>query len=139
MGKTDVLIGTHSIIKNQDVLKKASLLVVDEEHRFGVKDKEKIIEVSPRCNFLSMSATPIPRTLQFALSGIRNISTLLTAPVERRPIITNIHVFSLKTIINYILKELNRNGQTYFVDNSVDSLKKVFNYFQNSKGDLPDL
>ena len=85
MGKTDVLIGTHSIIKNQDVLKKASLLVVDEEHRFGVKDKEKIIEVSPRCNFLSMSATPIPRTLQFALSGIRNISTLLTASRRKTP------------------------------------------------------
>ena len=130
LGKTDILIGTHSIIKNQEVLKKASLLVVDEEHRFGVKDKEKIIEVSPRCNFLSMSATPIPRTLQFALSGIRNISTLLTAPVERRPIITNIHVFNFKTITNYILKELNRNGQIYFVDNSVDSLKKMFNYFQ---------
>ena len=79
-----------------------------------------------------MSATPIPRTLQFALSGIRNISTLLTAPVERRPIITNIHIFSFKTIINYILKELNRNGQIYFVDNSVDSLKKCLIIFKKS-------
>ena len=136
LGKTDVLIGTHSIIKNQDVLKKASLLVVDEEHRFGVKDKEKIIKISPHCNFLSMSATPIPRTLQFALSGIRNISTLLTAPVERRPIITNVHVFNLKTIANYILKELNRSGQVYFVDNSVDSLKRMFNYFRK---ELPNI
>ena len=134
--KADVLIGTHSIIKNKEVLKKASLLVVDEEHRFGVKDKEKIIELSPHCNFLSMSATPIPRTLQFALSGIRNISTLLTAPVERRPIITNSHVFSFKTIKNYILKELNRGGQIYFVDNSVDSLKKMFHYFQK---ELPNI
>ena len=134
--KADVLIGTHSIIKNKEVLKKASLLVVDEEHRFGVKDKEKIIELSPHCNFLSMSATPIPRTLQFALSGIRNISTLLTAPVERRPIITNSHAFSFKTIKNYILKELNRGGQIYFVDNSVDSLKKMFHYFQK---ELPNI
>ena len=134
--ETDVLIGTHSIIKNKEALKKASLLVVDEEHRFGVKDKEEIIQISPHCNFLSMSATPIPRTLQFALSGIRNISTLLTAPVERRPIITNTHIFSFKTVKNYILKELNRSGQIYFVDNSVDSLKKMFNYFQK---ELPNI
>ena len=135
-GKTDVLIGTHSIIKKSSVLSKASLLVVDEEHRFGVKDKEKIINLSPGCNYLSMSATPIPRTLQLALSGVRNISTLLSAPIERKPIITNVHSFSIKTIKNYFLKELNRSGQVYFVDNSVNSLKQLYNYFNK---ELPNI
>lgn len=134
--KIDVLIGTHSIIKNKNVLSKASLLIVDEEHRFGVKDKEKIIEHSPACNFLSMSATPIPRTMQLALSGVRNISTLLSPPIERRPVITNIHSFSIKTIENYLLKEFNRGGQVYFVDNSVESLKKLFLFFQDK---LPNI
>jgi len=135
-GETDVLIGTHSVIKNSAVLSKASLLIVDEEHRFGVKDKEKIIEISPSCNYLSMSATPIPRTLQLALSGVRNISTLLSAPVERMPIITNVHSFNIKTIKNYFLKELNRDGQVYFVDNSVDSLKQMYVYFHK---ELPNI
>ena len=88
LGKTDVLIGTHSIIKNQDVLKKASLLVVDEEHRFGVKDKEKIIKISPRCNFLSMSATPIPRTMMMTIYGDMDISLIKSKPKNRKPIKT---------------------------------------------------
>ena len=128
--KTDVLIGTHSIIKNPEVLSKASLLIVDEEHRFGVKDKEKIMSFSPGCNYLSMSATPIPRTLQLALSGIRNISTLLSPPIERRPIITNVHCFETSLVENYFLKEINRGGQVYFVDNSVDSLKQKYLFFK---------
>lgn len=128
--KTDVLIGTHSIIKRPEVLSKASLLIVDEEHRFGVKDKEKIMSFSPNCNYLSMSATPIPRTLQLALSGIRNISTLLSPPVERKPIITNIHGFDASLVENYFLKEINRGGQVYFVDNSVDSLKQKYLFFK---------
>ncbi len=132
--KTSVLIGTHSVIKEEGVLSQSSLLIVDEEHRFGVKDKEKIVRFSPACNYLSMSATPIPRTLQLALSGVRNVSTLMTPPVERKKIITNIHSFSVKIIKNYFLKEINRGGQVYFVDNSVESLKKLFLYFQK---DLP--
>ena len=132
----DLLVGTHSIIKKPDVLSRASLLVVDEEHRFGVKDKEKILAFSPGCNYLSMSATPIPRTLQLALSGIRNISTLLSPPVERKPIITNIHAFNTETIKNYFLKEINRGGQVYFVDNSVNSLKQKLVFFQK---ELPDI
>ena len=134
--KTSVLIGTHSIIKKDRVLSQSSLLVIDEEHRFGVKDKEKIIGFSPACNYLSMSATPIPRTLQLALSGIRNVSTLMSPPVERKKIITNIHSFSARVVKNYFLKEINRGGQVYFVDNSVDNLKKMFLYFQK---ELPDI
>ena len=128
--KTDLLIGTHSIIKKPEVLSRASLLVVDEEHRFGVKDKEKILSFSPACNVLSMSATPIPRTLQLALSGIRNISALLSPPIERKPIITNVHIFNTDLIKNYFLKEINRNGQVYFVDNSVNNLKQKLVFFQ---------
>ena len=132
----NILVGTHAIIKREDVLQKTSLLVVDEEHRFGVKDKEKIIRFSPACNFLSMSATPIPRTMQLALSGIRNISTLLSPPIERRPVITNVHSFNTEVIMNYVLKEFNRNGQVYFVDNSVENLKKLFLFF---KEHLPNI
>ena len=128
--KTDVLVGTHSIIKSPEVLSKASLLIVDEEHRFGVKDKEKIMRFSPNCNYLSMSATPIPRTLQLSLSGIRNISTLLSPPIERRPVITNVHSFEASLVENYFLKEINRGGQIFFVDNSVDSLKQNFLFFK---------
>ena len=134
--KINILIGTHAIIKREDVLQKTSLLVVDEEHRFGVKDKEKIIKFSPACNFLSMSATPIPRTMQLALSGIRNISTLLSPPVERRPVITNVHSYNTGVIMNYLLKEFNRGGQVYFVDNSVENLKKLFLFFKNK---LPNI
>lgn len=129
--KINILVGTHAIIKRENVLRQTSLLVVDEEHRFGVKDKEKIIKYSPACNFLSMSATPIPRTMQLALSGIRNISTLLSPPVERRPVITNVHSFNTDVIMNYLLKEFNRGGQVYFVDNSVENLKKLFLFFKN--------
>ena len=135
-GDISLLIGTHSIIKKPEILSKASLLIIDEEHRFGAKDKEKIFAFSPGCNYLSMSATPIPRTLQLALSGIRNISTLLSPPIERKPIITNVHLFSTETIKNYFLKEINRGGQVYFVDNSVDSLKQKLVFFQK---ELPDV
>ena len=123
--KLDILIGTHAILKNDQLLGRASLIVVDEEHRFGVKDKEKILEFSPGCHFLSMSATPIPRSLQLSLSGVRNISTLLTAPMSRKPIITNVLYFSKQLIKTIILSEVSRNGQVYIVDNSVNNVKSV--------------
>ncbi|MDC1050967.1 helicase-related protein, partial [Candidatus Marinimicrobia bacterium] len=123
--KIDILIGTHAILKNEKLLRKASLIVVDEEHRFGVKDKEKILGFSPGCHYLSMSATPIPRSLQLSLSGVRNISTLLTAPKSRKPIITNVLYFSKQLIKTIVLSEVSRGGQVYIVDNSVNNVKNV--------------
>ena len=124
--KIDILIGTHAILKKESLLSQASLIVVDEEHRFGVKDKEKILEFSPGCHYLSMSATPLPRSLQLSLSGVRNISTLLTAPKSRKPIITNVLYFSKPLIKTIVLTEVSRKGQVYIVDNSVNNVKSIY-------------
>ncbi len=124
--KIDILIGTHAILKNESLLRQASLIIVDEEHRFGVKDKEKILKFAPGCHYLSMSATPIPRSLQLSLSGVRNISTLLTAPKSRKPIITNILYFNKQLIKTIVLSEVSRNGQVYIVDNSVNNVKNMY-------------
>ena len=126
--KVDILIGTHAILKDERLLSQASLIVVDEEHRFGVRDKEKILEFSPGCHYLSMSATPIPRSLQLSLSGVRNISTLLTAPKSRKPIITNVLYYSRQLIKTIILSEVSRKGQIYIVDNSVSNVKTLCSF-----------
>ena len=129
--QVDILIGTHAILKDARLLSQASLIVVDEEHRFGVKDKEKILEFSPGCHYLSMSATPIPRSLQLSLSGVRNISTLLTAPKSRKPIITNVLYYSKQLIKTIILSEVSRKGQTYIVDNSVGNVKILCSFISS--------
>ena len=123
--KIDVLIGTSAVLFQDEVLNFCSLFVVDEEHRFGVKDKEKIFKINPRVNFLSMSATPIPRSLQLSLSKIRNLSLLTSPPKNRKPIICAVSVFNLKIIKTSILREISRGGQVYIVDNSVNSLKDL--------------
>ena len=127
-GDCDVVVGTHSVLKNHSVLAEASLIVVDEEHRFGVKDKEKILKYSPGCNYLNMSATPIPRTMQFSLSGIRSISTLASPPKQRRPIITNIYYFKKELVYKAISEEVVRGGQVYVVDNSVDNVNYLSSF-----------
>ncbi len=120
--KIDIIIGTHSVLKNKKVLSQASLFVLDEEHRFGVEQKESFLSSSPGCHYISMSATPIPRTLQLSLSGIRNVSTLLSPPKSRKPIITNVYNYSKSLLKQIILNEINRGGQVYFVDNSVNNV-----------------
>ncbi len=122
-----VIIGTHSIIRNKDVLKKVGLFIVDEEHRFGVKDKEFVFSVNNNIDYLSMSATPIPRSLQFSLSNVRDISTMLSPPVLRKPIITHILKYSFVLLKNIILNEILRGGQVFVVDNSVDKIVFLFN------------
>ncbi len=95
--------------------------IVDEEHRFGVKDKELVFKYNPNVDYLSLSATPIPRTLQMALSNIRNVSLIKTPPVSRKPIISQLCYYEFDLIKKFIIDECNRNGQVYFVDNSVDN------------------
>jgi len=123
--KTDIVVGTSSILFKPEILKNCNLFIVDEEHRFGVKDKEFVFSLNPAVNFLSLSATPIPRSLQLSLSNVRELSLINTPPVERKPIISFVHFFDLKIISNSILKEVNRGGQVFFVDNSVENLKKT--------------
>ena len=124
--KTDVLIGTSSVLFKPDLLKQCGLFIVDEEHRFGVKDKELIFKHNPGVNFLSMSATPLPRTLELALKNIRNLSTIQTPPISRKPIISSVSFYNEGLIRDLILKEIARGGQVYIVDNSVDKLKNLF-------------
>ena len=134
--KIDIIVGTHSVLKNKKILSQSSLFILDEEHRFGVEQKESFLSSSPGCHYISMSATPIPRTLQLSLSGIRNVSTLLSAPKSRKPIITNVYNYNEGLLKQIILNEINRSGQVYFVDNSVNNisffksfLKKAFPSF----------
>jgi len=124
----DVLVGTLSVLKDEEVLKKSSLIVVDEEHRFGVKDKERILNISPGCNYLNMSATPIPRTMQLSLSGIRSISTLLSPPQQRKPIITNIYYFKKSLLASAVSQEMLRDGQVFVVDNSVKNINSLYSF-----------
>lgn len=121
-GDVDVLVGTHSLSRNPNVLKKAGLFIVDEEHRFGVKDKEFVFSINPSVDFLCMTATPIPRSLQFSLSGIRKISTMLSPPILRKPIISNVFIFNKNFLVSCIKKELSRGGSVFVVDNSVDGV-----------------
>ena len=130
-GKVDVLVGTHVVLYDDIYLNSVALIVVDEEHRFGVKQKEKIREIKHTIDVLSMSATPIPRTLNLALAGIREISTLNTPPKSRLPIETQVSYLNDTLIKTAILNEKYRNGQLFFVHNDVKTLPNYVAYLQN--------
>ena len=121
-GTLDVVIGTHRLLSKDVVFKQLGLLIVDEEHRFGVKHKERIKEIKTSVDSLSMTATPIPRTLQMSLMGARDMSTLKTPPKDRQPIETVVMDFDEKRIRDAILKEVDRGGQVFFVHNRVESI-----------------
>tara|TARA_B100001142_G_scaffold211962_1_gene210124 strand:- start:46 stop:2955 length:2910 start_codon:yes stop_codon:yes gene_type:complete len=129
-GKIDVLVGTHRIILDKACLKKASLVVVDDEHRFGVRQKEGVKRLSPGVNLLYMSATPIPRTLKMALSSITSISTLSTPPSFKLPTTTYIEVFSPQVIEEAVLDEVSRGGQVFFIHNQVKTIPSVVSYLK---------
>lgn len=124
-GEVDVLIGTHRILSKDIAFKDLGLIVVDEEQRFGVKDKEKLKKLRSNCDVLSLSATPIPRTLHMSLSGIRDISTLEEPPRERLPVLTYVMEAREGIISDAIMREVNRGGQVYFVYNRVQSIDKM--------------
>jgi len=121
-GVLDVVIGTHRILSKDVVFNKLGLLIVDEEHRFGVKHKERIKEIKMSVDSLAMTATPIPRTLQMSLMGARDLSMLKTPPKERQPIDTIIMDFDEGRIREAILREVDRGGQVFFVHNRVESI-----------------
>ena len=121
-GEIDILVGTHRLLSKDVAFKNLGLLIVDEEHRFGVKHKEKIKEFKLDVDCLSMTATPIPRTLQMSLMGVRDFSQLSTPPRERQPIETRVVEYKEPLIREAILRELDRGGQIYFVHNRVESI-----------------
>ena len=124
-GLNDILIGTHALLNDDIYLKNIGLVVIDEEHRFGVKQKEKIKEFKGGVDVLSMSATPIPRSMNMAISKIYSISTLQSPPKLRLPIKTRVEYYNFKTIKEAISFEINRGGQVYFVHNDIGSIKSL--------------
>ncbi|MBU8870233.1 MAG: transcription-repair coupling factor [Gemmatimonadales bacterium] len=122
-GKVDVLIGTHRLLSRDVKFKDLGLLVIDEEQRFGVKHKERIKEFKRRVDVITMSATPIPRTLYLALMGARDMSLINTPPRDRLPIHTQLCTFSKQILVEAILRELHRGGQVFFVHNRVQTIE----------------
>ncbi|WP_100963337.1 transcription-repair coupling factor [Helicobacter pylori] len=123
LGQIDVLVGTHAILGAE--FKNLGLVVVDEEHKFGVKQKEALKELSKSVHFLSMSATPIPRTLNMALSQIKGISSLKTPPTDRKPSRTFLKEKNDELLKEIIYRELRRNGQIFYIHNHIASISKV--------------
>ncbi len=129
-GQLDVLIGTHRIISKDVKFKDLGLLIIDEEHRFGVAAKEKLRQVKVNVDTLTLTATPIPRTLNLSLLGARDLSIIATPPPNRQPIFTNVSTFDALKIREWILNELKRNGQIYFVHDRVQSIDKLADYIK---------
>ncbi|MCX7015393.1 MAG: transcription-repair coupling factor, partial [Candidatus Sumerlaeota bacterium] len=124
-GEIDVIVGTHRLLSKDVRFLDLGLLVIDEEQRFGVKQKERIKELRTSVDILTMTATPIPRTLHMALSGLRDMSLIDTPPPDRRPIRTKLIHFNQDQIEEAILRELNRGGQVFFVHNRVHNIQQV--------------
>lgn len=124
-GSVDLLIGTHRLLQKDVVFKDLGLLVVDEEQRFGVTHKEKLKELSRQVDVLTLSATPIPRTLNMALSGIRDMSTLEEPPVDRQPVQTYVLEHDWSVLADAMNRELERGGQVYYLHNRVETIERT--------------
>ena len=124
-GTVDVVIGTHRLLSPETRFKQLGLVIIDEEQRFGVEHKEYLKRLRTEVDVLAMSATPIPRTLEMGVAGIREMSTILTPPEERHPVLTFVGAYDEKQIGAAIRRELLRDGQIFFVHNRVQSIKKV--------------
>ncbi|MDD5571011.1 MAG: transcription-repair coupling factor [Bacteroidales bacterium] len=126
-GKTDIIIGTHRLISNDVKFKDIGLLVIDEEHKFGVSAKEKLRALKTNIDTLTLTATPIPRTLQFSLFGARDLSIITTPPPNRYPIKTEIRTFDYDVIKNAVNFEISRGGQVFFIHNIIQNIEEVAN------------
>ena len=129
-GKVDIVIGTHRLVQKDVSFKNLGLIVVDEEQRFGVAHKERLKQMRSEVDVLTMTATPIPRTLHLSLSGIRDMSAIQTAPEERLPIKTYVSEFSDELIREAIRRELDRRGQVYFLHNRVYNIDYIAGYIR---------
>ena len=126
-GTVDIIIGTHRLLSNDVEFKDLGLLIIDEEQRFGVTHKEALKTLRTEVDVLTMTATPIPRTLYMTLTGVRDISTISTPPEERLPIITHVGPFSDRLVRRAVLRELERGGQVFFVHNRVQTIGAMRN------------
>lgn len=135
-GKIDILVGTHALLGKEVVFHDLGLLVVDEEQKFGVAAKEKLKQLSLKVDTLTLTATPIPRTLQFSLMGARDLSIINTPPPNRQSIQTEVHVFNQELIRDAIYFESERGGQVFFIHNRVQNLQEMAGLIQ---GLCPDL
>ncbi|MDO5746379.1 MAG: transcription-repair coupling factor [Actinomycetaceae bacterium] len=124
-GSIDVVIGTHTLVTGQVRFKDLGLVIIDEEQRFGVEHKETLKALRTNVDVLSMSATPIPRTLEMAVSGIRDMSVLQTPPEERRPVLTHVGAYQDKQMAAAIKRELLRDGQVFYVHNRVQDISRI--------------
>lgn len=124
-GKIDIIVGTHKLIGKSVAFKDLGLLIIDEEQKFGVATKEKLRKMKVNVDTLTMSATPIPRTLQFSLMGARDMSIIQTPPPNRYPISTEVHTFDKEVIADAINFEMSRNGQVFFVNDRISSLPEI--------------
>src|SRR5438132_121603 len=129
-GTTDVVIGTHRLLSKDVAFKRLGLLIVDEEHRFGVAHKERMKQLRASVDVLALTATPIPRTLYMSLAGVRDMSVIETPPLDRLPVETVIRRFSKAVIKEALTRELERGGQVFFVHNRVQSLPSVTRFVQ---------
>ncbi len=129
-GKIDVVIGTHRLLSKDIKFKDLGLLIIDEEHRFGVMAKEKLRQIRVNVDTLTLTATPIPRTLNLSLLGARDLSMIATPPPNRQPIYTKVDTFDIIKIRQWILEEIKRKGQIYFVHDRVQSIDKISVYLQ---------
>ena len=124
-GTVDVVIGTHKLLQGNVKFKRLGLVIVDEEHRFGVKDKERLKRLRAEVDMLTLTATPIPRTLNMTLGGLRDLSIIATPPAERLPVKTFVGEWSDRQIREAVLREIRRGGQIYFVHNRVENIEAV--------------
>ncbi|HIC94319.1 MAG TPA: transcription-repair coupling factor, partial [Anaerolineae bacterium] len=124
-GTVDIVIGTHRLLSDDVAFKDLGLLIIDEEQRFGVTHKEKLKQMRKEVDVLTLTATPIPRTLYMSLTGVRDMSTIETPPEERLPVKTHVGEYDEALIRRAILRELDRGGQVYFVHNRVQSIRSV--------------
>ncbi len=129
-GKVDVIIGTHRLLSKDVEFKNLGLLVVDEEQRFGVRHKEKLRQIRKNVDTITLTATPIPRTLQMSLMGARDMTLIATSPRDRLPIQTEIAEFDPEIIAEAILREIDRDGQVFFVHNRVQSIDAIYRYLR---------
>ncbi len=131
VGQVDIIIGTHRLIQSDVQFKDLGLVIIDEEQRFGVTHKEFLKKLRTEVDVLTLTATPIPRTLYMALTGVRDISTINTAPEERLPVTTHIGPYSPQLVRQSILRELERGGQVFFVHNRVHSIAAMLSHLEH--------
>ena len=129
-GQVDVVVGTHKLLNPNIKFKDLGLVIIDEEQRFGVEHKETLKALRTNVDVLSLSATPIPRTLEMAVTGIREMSTLATPPEDRLPVLTYVGAYEDAQVAACVKRELLRGGQVFYVHNRVEDISKIASNIQ---------